>query len=361
MARKYNFYAGPSTLPVGVLNELQEEIVDYRGSGLSMVETSHRSNMYEEVHNGTIALVRELLTVPQDYHVLLLTGGATMQFAMVPMNFLGDKRSCDIVVSGSWAKKALSDAQKLGTVNILYEGAEQNYTSLPDPAKVTPNADASYLHITSNETIGGLQWKDFPDTGSVPLVCDMSSDIAGRRIPTEKFELIYAGAQKNLGPAGVTLVIVSSAMLERARSGLPAYLSYATHVEKNSLYNTPPVFSVYAMNKMLHWLKEQGGIQAAEKRNEEKARLIYQAIESSGGFFVSPVDRSYRSTMNVVFRLPSEELETLFVQEAEAAGMLGLKGHRSVGGIRASLYNAMPLEGAQTLAEFMRDFSAKNG
>jgi phosphoserine aminotransferase len=189
----------------------------------------------------------------------------------------------------------------------------------------------------------------------------MSSDIAGRRIPTEKFELIYAGAQKNLGPAGVTLVIVSSAMLERARSGLPAYLSYATHVEKNSLYNTPPVFSVYAMNKMLHWLKEQGGIQAAEKRNEEKARLIYQAIESSGGFYVSPVDRSYRSTMNVVFRLPSEELETLFVQEAEAAGMLGLKGHRSVGGIRASLYNAMPLEGAQTLAEFMRDFSAKNG
>jgi phosphoserine aminotransferase len=361
MARKYNFYAGPSTLPVGVLNELQEEIVDYRGSGLSMVETSHRSNMYEEVHNGTIALVRELLTVPQDYHVLLLTGGATMQFAMVPMNFLGDKRSCDIVVSGSWAKKALSDAQKLGTVNILYEGAEQNYTSLPDPATVTPNADASYLHITSNETIGGLQWNDFPDTGSVPLVCDMSSDIAGRRIPTEKFELIYAGAQKNLGPAGVTLVIVSSAMLERARSGLPAYLSYATHVEKNSLYNTPPVFSVYAMNKMLHWLKEQGGIQAAEKRNEEKARLIYQAIESSGGFYVSPVDRSYRSTMNVVFRLPSEELETLFVQEAEAAGMLGLKGHRNVGGIRASLYNAMPLEGAQTLAEFMRDFSAKNG
>jgi phosphoserine aminotransferase len=361
MARKYNFYAGPSTLPVGVLNELEEEIVDYRGHGLSMVETSHRSKMYEEVHNETIALVRELLAVPEDYQVLLLTGGATMQFAMVPMNFLGEKRSCDIVVGGSWAKKALSDAQKLGTVNILYDGAEQSYTSLPDPAGITPNADAAYLHITSNETIGGLQWKAFPDTGSVPLVCDMSSDIAGRRIPTEKFDLIYAGAQKNLGPAGVTLVIISNRMLERARGGLPAYLSYATHADKNSLYNTPPVFSIYAMNKMLHWLKTQGGLESAEKRNEEKAGLIYQTIESSGGFYVSPVDRSYRSTMNVVFRLPSEELETLFVQEAEAAGMLGLKGHRSVGGIRASLYNAMPIEGAQTLAEFMRDFAAKNG
>jgi phosphoserine aminotransferase len=361
MARKFNFYAGPSTLPVDVLRQLQEEMVDFQGQGLSMIETSHRSKMYEQIHDETVSLVRELLGVPKDYHVLFLSGGATLQFAMVPMNFLGNGRSCDMVVSGSWAKKALSDAQKLGTVNVLFDGAQGNYTSLPAPDEVEPHGDASYLHITSNETIGGLQWKAFPDTGEVPLVCDMSSDIAGRRIPVEKFGLIYAGAQKNLGPAGVTLVIIHESMIEKARSGLPAYLSYATHSEKNSLYNTPPVFSIYAMNRMLTWLKAQGGIEAAEKRNEEKAQLIYQAMESSGGFYVSPVERAYRSMMNVVFRLPSEELETLFVQEAEQAGMLGLKGHRSVGGVRASLYNAMPIEGAQALAEFMREFAEKNG
>ncbi len=361
MARKYNFYAGPSTLPVGVLNELQEEMLDYKGAGLSMIEASHRSKMYDAIHSETVELIRELLEVPEDRHVLLLTGGATMQFAMVPLNFLGDHRSCDMVVSGAWAKKALSDAQKLGTVNILFDGAEQNYTSLPAPTSVSVNPDATYLHLTSNETIGGLQWKQFPDSGSVPIVCDMSSDIAGRRIPTGQLDLIYAGAQKNLGPAGVTVVIISEKMLENARNGLPAYLSYATHVEKNSLYNTPPVFSIYAMNKVLHWLKSNGGIEGAEKRNEEKAGLIYQTIEASGGFYVSPVDRAYRSTMNVVFRLPSEELEALFVQEAERADMLGLKGHRSVGGVRASLYNAMPLESVQALAEFMREFAQKNG
>mgnify|MGYP006301569741 CR=1 FL=1 len=361
MARKYNFYAGPSTLPVEVLNQIQEELVDFQGQGLSMIETSHRSKMYDAVHTETVSLVRELLDVPEDFHVLLLAGGATLQFAMVPLNFLGDGRSCDIVVSGSWAKKALSDAQKLGTVNVLFDGAQGNYTSLPDAKSVTPHEDAAYLHITSNETIGGLQWKSFPDTGSVPLVCDMSSDIAGRRVPVDTFDLIYAGAQKNLGPAGVTVVLLRKSMLDRARNGLPAYLSYATHTEKNSLYNTPPVFSVYAMNRMLKWLKDQGGIEAAEKRNEEKARLVYQAMESSEGFYVSPVERAHRSNMNVVFRLPSEELETLFIQEAESVGMLGLKGHRSVGGIRASLYNAMPIEGAQTLAEFMREFAAKNG
>jgi phosphoserine aminotransferase len=361
MARKYNFYAGPSTLPVGVLNELRQEMVDYQGHGFSMIEASHRSKTYDAVHNETVELIRELLDVPEDRHVLLLAGGATMQFAMVPMNFLGDHRSCDMVVSGAWAKKALSDAQKLGTVNIIFDGAEQNYTSLPAPDSVSVSPDAAYLHLTSNETIGGLQWKHFPDTGSVPIVCDMSSDIAGRRVPTGQFDLIYAGAQKNLGPAGVTVVIISEKMLENSRNSLPAYLSYATHVEKNSLYNTPPVFSIYAMNKVLRWLKTNGGIEGAEKRNEEKAGLIYQAIESSGGFYVSPVDRAYRSMMNVVFRLPSEELETLFLQEAEQAGMLGLKGHRSVGGIRASLYNAMPLEGAQALAEFMREFARKNG
>lgn len=361
MARKYNFYAGPATLPVGVLNELQEEMVDFRGLGLSMMEASHRSKVYEKVHNEAISLVRELLQVPEDRKILLLGGGATLQFGMVPMNFLGNGKSCDMVVSGAWAKKALSDAQKLGTVNVIFDGAEHNYTNLPDPDTVHPNKDASYLHITSNETIGGLQWKQFPETGNVPLVCDMSSDIAGRRVPIERFDLIYAGAQKNLGPAGLALVIISERMLEQARDDLPVYLSYTTHAEKNSLYNTPPVFAVYTMGKVLRHLKDQGGVEAAEKRNAQKSNLIYQAIESSGGFYVSPVSKGYRSNMNVVFRLPSEELESLFVQEAEQAGMLGLKGHRSVGGVRASMYNAMPLEAAQALTEFMRDFADRNG
>jgi phosphoserine aminotransferase len=361
MGRKRNFYAGPSTLPVAVLEKIRDQIVDTQDQGLSMIETSHRGGMYEAVHNEAIELLRGLLGVPEDRKILFLGGGATLQFAMVPMNLLGKGGSCDYVLSGAWAQKAVADARLFGTVRLAYDGSSARFTGLPKAPSVRVPADSAYLHLTSNETIGGVQWKEFPEGGAVPLVADMSSDIMSRRIPAERFGLIYAGAQKNLGPAGLTVVIIAEELLRRSPKDLPAYLSYRTHAEENSLYNTPPVFSVWVLGLMLKWAQEQGGLAAVQRRNEEKAALIYRAIDSSGGFYRSPVDPAVRSTMNVVFRLPSEELEKKFVGESEKAGMLGLKGHRSVGGCRASLYNGMPLEGAQELASFMREFAGRNG
>ena len=361
MGRKYNFFAGPSTLPVPVLEQLRAEIVDTQGKGLSMIEASHRGGMYEAMHNETIELLRGLLGVPQDRRILLLGGGATLQFAMVPMNLMAKTGSCDYVQSGAWAKKAAADAKLFGTVRLAFDGAAGNYTSLPAASSVKVPQDSAYLHLTSNETIGGIQWKEFPDPGSVPLVADMSSDIMSRRIPAERFGLIYAGAQKNLGPAGLAVAVIAEPLLERCPKNLPAYLSYRTHAEENSLYNTPPVFAVWVMGLVMKWVKAQGGLAAVEKLNAEKAALVYQAIDGSGGFYRSPVDKAVRSTMNVVWRLPSEELEKAFVAESEKAGMLGLKGHRSVGGCRASLYNGMPLEGAKALAALMKDFASRNG
>ena len=361
MARKYNFYAGPSTLPMAVLEQLKTEIVDTQGKGLSMIEASHRGGMYEAMHNETLELLRDLLAVPKDRKILFLGGGATLQFAMVPMNLRPAGATCDYVLSGAWAKKAVADAKLLGAVRLAFDGTAGKFASLPDPSSLKVPADSAYLHLTSNETIGGIQWKDFPELGAVPLVADMSSDILSRRIPAERFGLIYAGAQKNLGPAGLTVVIIAESLLERSSKGLPAYLSYKTHAEENSLYNTPPVFAVWVAGLVFKWVKAQGGLAAVEKLNAEKAGLIHQAIDGSGGFYRSPVDKAVRSTMNVVWRLPSEELEKAFVAESEKAGMLGLKGHRSVGGCRASLYNGLPLEGAQALAALMKDFAAKNG
>lgn len=361
MPRKYNFYAGPSTLPLPVLEELRDEIVDYNGIGLSMIETSHRSKEYDAVHEDTIAMLRELLAIPGDYSVMFLGGGATLQFAMVPMNFMPATGSCDMVLSGSWADKAVKDAKKVGNVRLAFDGTDSGFTTLPAPEKVEVDSRACYFHLTSNETIGGVQWKQFPETGDVPLIVDMSSDIASRPLDISQFDLIYAGAQKNIGPAGATVVIIKNSLLECASDSLPAYLSYKTHADKNSLYNTPPVFSIYAMNKVLRWLKENGGVEGAAKRNEEKAKAIYDEIEQAGAFYDCPVSPEVRSTMNVVFRTPSEELDKKFISGAEELGMLGLKGHRSVGGIRASLYNAMPLEGAQALAGYMRRFAKENG
>jgi phosphoserine aminotransferase len=300
------------------------------------------------------------LGIGDEFEVLLLGGGATLQFGMVPLNFLPKDKSCAFVVSGSWAKKAIADAQKTGSVHVLFDGKESDYTTLPDPTDVSVSDNHAYLHITSNETIGGVQWKTWPDTGSVPLVVDMSSDILSREIPMEKFDLIYAGAQKNLGPAGVTVVIIKKALVDRCPDTLPAYLSYKTHAEKNSLYNTPPVFAIFAMKLVLEWVKIQGGAAALAEVNDRKAALIYDAINDARDFYSCPVDERYRSTMNVVFRLPNEDLEKRFVAEALNEGMVGLKGHRSVGGCRASLYNAMPLEGAEKLASFMREFAKKN-
>ena len=359
--RKYNFYAGPSTLPEPVLKKLQDEILDYHSSGLSLIETSHRSKDYDQVHSQAQELIRELLEVPSNYHVLFLGGGATLQFSMIPMNLLAGGKSCDFTVSGSWAKKALSDAQKVGNVNIIFDGKESGYTTLPDPSSVKAGQDSAYLHLTSNETIGGVQWQNWPETGNVPVVADMSSDIMSRKIPVEKFGIIYAGAQKNLGPAGVTVVIIRDDIAAAAPDSMTAYLNYKIHVEKQSLYNTPPVFPIWALKLNMEWVKEQGGVAEMQKRSDKKSGLIYDVIDSNGGFYSSPVDNSCRSKMNVVFRLPSEDLEKEFVAQAGELGMLGLKGHRSVGGIRASVYNALPVKAVEVLADFMKDFASKKG
>ena len=359
--RKYNFYAGPSTLPVEVLEELKAEIADYKGEGLSMIETSHRSPMYDTVHEETIKLFHDLLKIPEDYMVLFIGGGATLQFGMLPMNLMKPGTAGEYIKSGSWAGKAIKDASTIGQVRVIWDGKDSSYTTLPDPASLKPGKDAAYLHLTSNETIGGVQWKSFPKTAEVPLVADMSSDILSRTFDIRDFGLIYAGAQKNIGPAGVTVVIIRKDLAEASPENLPAYLRYSIHAAKNSLYNTPPVFSIYTVNKVLKWLTAQGGVAGIEKINEQKAETLYSVIDKNPGFYSSPVDKSVRSFMNVVFRLPSEDLEKEFIAETQKMEMLGLKGHRDVGGCRASIYNALPLEGVQVLANFMQDFANKKG
>lgn len=361
MNRKLNFYAGPSTLPVEVLEELKNNIADYHGEGYSIIEASHRGKAYDNLHNETVSLLKELMGIPENYSVLFLGGGATLQFSMVPMNMLTAGKTADYVNSGAWGNKAVKDAGKIGSVNVLWDGKESNYTTLPAPSDVKPSDNSAYVHITSNETIGGLQWKDWPSLGDTPLVADMSSDILSRPVPVEKFALIYAGAQKNLGPAGATIVIVRDDVWKNVPSDLTAYLSYKTHAEKNSLYNTPPVFSIWGINLVLKWIKALGGASAMAERAEMKSQLLYKAMDASDGFYRCPVDPKYRSTMNVVFRLPSEELEAQFIKEAEGQGMLGLKGHRSVGGCRASVYNSLPPKDVEALVEFMTTFAKQHG
>jgi len=359
--RKHNFYAGPSTLPLPVLEELRDQMVDYHGLGLSLVETSHRSKEYDEVHQSALQGLRDHLAVPDTHDVILIGGGATLQFGMVPLNFLKTGEHADIVVSGSWAKKALGDLKTIGVAHVLFDGKENGYTSLPDVAGIAPSDGARYVHITSNETIDGLQWKQFPDTGSIPLVADMSSDILSRSVDVSRFGLIYAGAQKNLGPAGVTVVVISKDLVTAGREDIPTYLSYRTHASKDSLYNTPPVFCVYALRLVMDWIRDQGGVAAIEQKNNRKAELLYSTIDENPGFFKCPVDPAVRSPMNAVFRLPSEDLESEFVKGAQDLGMVGLKGHRSVGGIRVSMYNALPLASVEVLTAYMRDFAARNG
>lgn len=360
MNRPVNFYAGPSMLPLEVLETLRDQMVAFGESGLSLVETSHRSGEYDDVHNEAVSLLRELMGIPEGYSVVLVGGGATLQFSMVPLNLMSSGGHCDFTLTGSWAGKACDEAAKVGTVNVLFDGKPAGYTSLPDPADLHPSDGSAYVHLTSNETIGGIQWKSWPNTGEVPLVCDMSSDILSRPVPVERFGLIYAGAQKNLGPAGVTVVIIRDDLLSRSTDELGSYLDYRIHASKNSLYNTPPVFAIWAVKLVLERVKRIGGVEAMAAENQVQADLIYGAIDESKGFYRCPVDRDVRSHMNVVFRLPSEKLEGAFVKEAEAAGMLGLKGHRSVGGCRASIYNAMTREGVETLTAFMADFAARN-
>lgn len=360
MSRVFNFCAGPAMLPEEALREAQAELLDFRGSGMSILEHSHRGKEYDAVHQEAIANLTKLLALPEDYAVLLLQGGASGQFAMVPMNLLGEGQAADYVNSGAWASKALKEAKTIGRVNVAADTSKEIPTRMPPPEtwKLTPGA--AYVHLCSNETIAGAQYKTFPDT-EAPLVADMSSDILSRPFDIRKFGLIYAGAQKNLGPAGLAVVILRKELAERVSDRVPIFFRYKTHLAENSLYNTPPCFAIYILALTTRWLLARGGVEGIARVNREKAAKLYAAIDASGGFYRGTALPEYRSDMNVTWRLPSEELEERFCKEASAAGLKSLKGHRSVGGIRASIYNAFPPAGIDALIAFMREFQRKNG
>jgi phosphoserine aminotransferase len=361
--RIHNFFPGPAALPLAVLEEAQRDLVELPGTGASVLELSHRSKRIEEVLETAAANIRRLLGLPGGYHVLFLQGGANLQFSMVPMNFLRDTgRPAEYVNTGSWATKAIEEAEREGAVRTIWDGKAGKYSSVPKPGDLEFSRDAAYVHITSNETIEGIQFQEMPDTEAVPLVCDSSSDFISRPIPAERFALIYAGAQKNAGPAGVTLVILREDLLERIPDGLHTMLDYRTHAKSNSLFNTPPVFGIYIVMLVTRWLLDEiGGLAKMAEINRRKAETVYRAIDGSGGFYRGHARSDSRSAMNVTWRLPSEELEKAFVKEAEAVGLYGLKGHRSVGGIRASLYNAVTPESVHALCGFMTDFLARRG
>lgn len=358
--RIYNFNAGPAALPLMVLEQIKQEMLDFRSTGMSLLEISHRSKPFEAVLEDAIARARRLLGLDDSYHVLFLQGGASLQFAMVPMNLATPGKPLDYVDTGTWSTKAIKEARVLGKdVKIIASSEESEFTYIPEKIPVDP--DAAYLHITSNNTIRGTQWQTFPDPAGVPMISDMSSDIFSRRIDPRPFALIYAGAQKNMGPAGVTLVVIRNDMLERIPKDLPAMLKYTTYTANNSLYNTPPCFAIYVSGLVLKWIEETiGGIDAMEKANNEKAQLLYGYIDSQD-FYRGTARPDSRSRMNVTFRLPDPELEKQFLAEATTAGLGGLKGHRSVGGCRASIYNATTFEGVKALVDFMKDFVKKQG
>lgn len=357
--RVYNFSAGPAVLPVEVLKDAQTDLMNYKGAGMSVLEMSHRSKTYDKIIVEAEADLRKLLNISDEYAVLFLQGGATLQFSMVPMNIMAPANKADYIVTGSWAKKAAKEAKRVGTVNIAASSEDQNFNYIPKEYKFDP--EASYVHFTSNNTIFGTQFRTEPEVGNVPLVCDTSSDMLHKFIDINKYGLIYAGAQKNMGPAGCTLVIVKKSLLERIPDTTHTYLNYKTHVEKDSMYNTPPAFSVYIMGLVYKWLLNLGGLDVMEKMNEEKAAILYDYMDDSAGFYKPTVaNKEDRSLMNVTFRLPSEELDKVFIAEAAEKGFSGLKGHRSVGGCRASIYNAFPKEGVVALVEFMKEFKAKN-
>ena len=360
MNRIFNFSAGPAVLPLPVLEEAQRDLIALPGVGMSILEISHRSKAFDEVIQGAEADLRALAGIPDDYAVLFLQGGASMQFSMVPMNLLPQGGTADYVVTGVWSQKAVKEAKKVGAVNIAATTEADHFTHVPSPAGLTLTPGAAYVHVTSNNTIYGTQWKTLPDAGASPLVNDASSDIFSRPIDVATHGVIYAGAQKNLAPAGLTLVIIRKDLLERSQPSLPTMLNYKVQAENQSLYNTPPVFAIYVLRLVLKWLRANGGLEAMEKQNDRKAQLLYAEIDRSG-FYRGHAKPDSRSTMNVTFRLPSEDLEKQFVRESTAAGLDGLKGHRSVGGLRASIYNAFPEEGVAALVEFMREFERKNG
>jgi phosphoserine aminotransferase len=361
--RVFNFSPGPAVLPLPVLQQAQRELVCLPGYGMSILEMSHRAPGFLDILAATKRLLRELLAIPDNYQVIFLQGGSRLQFSMVPMNLLrGQAGAAEYLVTGSWSKMAVDEARREGKVNIAWDGKPTGYDRLPKAGELNIAGDAPYAYICSNETIQGVQFAAEPNVGNVPLVCDASSDFLHRPLPIARYGLVYACAQKNAGPAGVTAVIIRDDLLARSHDSLPGYLNYSHHVKEDSLYNTPPTFAIYLMKLVLQWLKDDvGGLVRMHAINQQKARLLYDAIDVSGGFYRGHAQSADRSLMNVTFRLPSEPLEKEFVKEAEDRGLDGLKGHRSVGGIRASIYNAMPTPGVEALAQFMREFRQKRG
>ncbi|MGC2458524.1 MAG: 3-phosphoserine/phosphohydroxythreonine transaminase [Gallionellaceae bacterium] len=357
----YNFSAGPAVLPKEVLLQAQAELPDWHGSGMSVMEMSHRGKEYMGIQAQAEADLRELLAIPADYKVLFVQGGASQQFAMVPMNLLRGRKSADYLNTGEWSKKAISEAKKFGAVNVVATGVDKNFSYIPAFNTWQRDPEAAYLHYTPNETIGGVEFSWVPDTGAVPLVADMSSTILSRPVDVSKFGLIYAGAQKNIGPAGLTIVIVRDDLIGDVLPGTPTMLAYKTHADNDSMYNTPPTFGIYIAGLVFQWLKKNGSIAAMEQVNLAKARLLYDTIDGSNGFYHCPTARSDRSRMNVPFTLKDSSLDGDFLKQADARGLLQLKGHRSVGGMRASIYNAMPLAGVQALVNFMNEFAKQHG
>ncbi|UCD90764.1 MAG: 3-phosphoserine/phosphohydroxythreonine transaminase [Desulfobacterales bacterium] len=358
--RIYNFNAGPAALPFEVLKEIQEAFLNYSGSGMSIAEISHRSKWFDDVINDAIARTKRLLKLSEKFHVLFVQGGASMQFCMIPMNLLMERDTADYVNTGTWSTKAIEEAEILGKeINIVASSEDKNFSYIPKD--ISFNNNAVYAHITSNNTIKGTQWDAFPDTGGIPLIADMSSDIMCRPFDVDKFGLIYAGAQKNIGPAGVCMVIIREDMLKRVPDTLSSMLKYTTYVAKNSMYNTPPCFAIYTLQLVMKWLEDHiGGLENMEAINRKKARLLYDTIDSSD-FYNGTAETDSRSLMNVTFRLPNEVLEKQFIEQGVENGLGGLKGHRSVGGCRASIYNATPLAAIEALTDFMKEFKKKNG
>ena len=360
MARVYNFSAGPSMLPEAVLKTASQEMLDYRGTGMSVMEMSHRSASFAGIIEESEALLRDIMGIPGNYRVLFLQGGASTQFAMVPLNLFHTNKKADFIITGSWSKKAAAEAKRYGAVHILASSEDRNFSYIPSPADLSLSSDADYLHITTNNTIYGTAFHELPETGDTPLVADMSSNILSERCDVSRFGIMYAGAQKNIGPAGLTIVIIREDLVGRALDITPTMLNYETHVTKGSLFNTPPCYSIYIAGLTFSWIKEQGGLAVMEQKNREKAKLLYDMLDNSR-LFKTTADKDSRSTMNVTFTLPSEELTAQCLTEAQDQGLVTLKGHRSVGGLRASIYNAMPHDGVKKLVNFLKRFESENG
>ena len=358
MSRAHNFSAGPAVLPLSVIEQIQEALPNFKGSGLGLMELSHRSADFDAVHRGAEARLRRILSIPEDYSVLFLQGGASLQFHMVPLNLLAEDESADFILTGIWTQKALKEVQRSKTGQAIWSGEEQKYSTLP--TVLTPSGRATYLHYTTNNTIYGTQFHATPDAGSLPLVADMSSDICSRPIDVARHSVIFAGAQKNLGPSGVTAVILSPWALEKSVGGLNPMLDYRLQVDKRGLFNTPNTLGIFALERVLHWIEERGGIEGIATKNRAKAAQLYAQIDGTG-FWTGHADTRCRSDMNVAFCSPSPELDATFVAEADAAGFKGLKGHRSVGGLRASIYNACPQKSVDALIQFMADFELSRG